>query len=117
MEKKKAVQKVEYGISPKPPITKQAIKPEEQSLNGKEYLQSKAVTSADEEPYTTEGIIDEQLEARIVRLELTIQKLEARIALLEAENNLRKNEKSMQRSVPSKNKPSKPTTLEDLQIL
>lgn len=117
MGKKKAVQKVEYGISPKPPITKQAIKPEEQSLNGKEYLQSKAVTSADEEPYTPEGIIDEQLEARIVRLELTIQKLEARIALLEAENNLRKNEKSMKRSVPSKNKPSKPTTLEDLQIL
>ena len=117
MEKKKAVQKVEYGISPKPPITKRAIKPEEQSLNGKEYLQSKAVTSADEEPYTPEGIIDEQLEARIVRLELTIQKLEARIALLEAENNLRKNEKSMKRSVPSKNKPSKPTTLEDLQIL
>lgn len=115
-ERKKPIPKVEYGATP---LTKfqeeKKTVPEKQeppTLNGKEYLQSKTVAPADEEDE-----IDGNLEARMVRLEMTIQKLEARIALLEAENNLRKNEKSMKRSAPSKNKSSKPTTLEDLQIL
>ena len=115
-EKKKTTPKVEYGATPltKPQEEKKTAqeKQEPPTLNGKEYLQSKTIAPADEE-----DDIDESLEARMIRLEMTIQKLEARIALLEAENNLRKNEKSMKRSVPSKNKPSKPTTLEDLQIL
>lgn len=116
--KRPSAPKVKYGISPVLSTpAKQVEKTEEQSLNGREYLQSKTVAPTDEESDTPAGVMDEQLEARIVRLELTVQKLEARIALLEAENNLRKNEKSMKRATPSKNKSSKPTTLEDLQIL
>lgn len=90
------------------------------TLNGKEYLKSKTVAPADEEASTDpEVVIDEQLEARIVRLEMTIQKLEARIARLEAENNLRKNEQQQARQAKPKSKPQsdKPTTLGDLQIL
>ena len=68
------------------------------TLNGKEFLQSKTVAPAEENE------VDEQLEARVVRLEMTIQKLEARLALLEAEINLRKNERTM---VPKAKSPSK----------
>jgi hypothetical protein len=87
-------------------------KPEGESLKGKEYLLSKTVQKEEED-------IDENLEARIVRLEMTIQKLEARIARLEAENNLRKNEQQQARQAKPKSKPQsdKPTTLGDLQIL
>ena len=88
-------------------------KGESQSLNGKEYLQSKTVAPAEEDE------VDEQLEARVTHLEMTIQKLEARIALLEAENNLRKNEHMMSHKVksPPKKKPDTPKTIGDLQIL
>ena len=89
-------------------------------LNGKEYLKSKTVAPADEEPdEAQETVMDEQLEARIVRLEMTIQKLEARITRLEAENNLRKNEKLMTQQAKTKRTPTpdKPTTLGDLDIL
>lgn len=97
------------------------------TLNGKEYLQSKTMIREDE----TE--VDEQLEARMVRLEQTLQqqvqalqrleealqKAESRIALLEAENNLRKNERMMaHKAKPQpKPKPEKPKNIEDLQIL
>ena len=114
VEKKKPAPKVEYGAKPvKPEPVEKSEKEEEKSLNGKEYLQSKTVAS------TEESEVDEQLEARVVRLELTIQKLEARIALLEAENNLRKNEQLIKRQAKPKSKPQpeKPTTLGDLQIL
>lgn len=86
---------------------------EDLTLNGKEFLQSKTVAP------TEENEVDEQLEARVVRLEMTIQKLEARLALLEAENNLRKNEQQQARQAKPKSKPQsdKPTTLGDLQIL
>ena len=90
------------------------------TLNGKEYLKSKTVAPADEEPNAEqEFVMDEQLEARIVRLEMTVQKLEARIARLEAENNLRKNEQLIKRQAKPKSKPQpeKPTTLGDLKIL
>ena len=99
---------------------KKGEKPEPDTLNGKEYLKSKTVAPADEEPdKAQEAVMDEQLEARIVRLEMTIQKLEARIARLEAENNLRKNEQQQARQAKPKSKPQsdKPTTLGDLQIL
>lgn len=86
--------------------------PEPASLNGKEYLQSKTAT-----PSEAEDGIDENMEARIVRMELTIQKLEARIARLEAENNLRKNEKLMVRQAKPAKKPQQPTDIGDLQIL
>ena len=103
------------------------------SLNGKEYLKSKTVAPA--EPVEE---MDENMEARIVRLEqalqkqiltsqqqeqmiqqqiLTIQKLETRVALLEAENNLRKNEKSLVRSAKPRKKPESPTNIDGLQIL
>lgn len=113
-------------------------KPETPTLNGREYLQSKTIAPAEPEQE-----VDEQLEARIVRLEQNIQQLtqanqqlvqaikrvdeaiqkaDARIALLEAENNLRKNERMMARQAkptakPKPKKPEMPKTIEDLQIL
>ena len=114
VEKKPEFKKVEKYA------TSKVEKQESSTLNGKEYLKSKTVEHADEEPSEEqEGVMDEQLEARMVRLEMTIQKLEARIARLEAENNLRKNEKMMTRQAKPKGKPQsdKPTTLGDLQIL
>lgn len=105
------------GEKPEP---RKAEKPEPDTLNGKEYLKSKTVAPADEEPdKAQETVMDEQLEARIVRLEMTIQKLEARITRLEAENNLRKNEKLMTQQAKPKRTPTpdKPTTLGDLDIL
>ena len=105
------------GEKPEP---RKAEKPEPDTLNGKEYLKSKTVAPADEEPdEAQETAMDEQLEARIVRLEMTIQKLEARITRLEAENNLRKNEKLMTQQAKNKRTPTpdKPTTLGDLDIL
>lgn len=86
---------------------------EDLTLNGKEFLQSKTVAPAEENE------VDEQLEARVVRLEMTIQKLEARLALLEAENNLRKNERTMvpKAKSPAKAKSEMPKTIEDLHIL
>ena len=121
-EKKAAASKEEKfeakkGEKPEP---KKAEKPEPDTLNGKEYLKSKTVAPADEEPdKALETVMDEQLEARIVRLEMTIQKLEARITRLEAENNLRKNEKLMTQQAKLKRTPTpdKPTTLGDLDIL
>ena len=121
-EKKAAASKEEKfeakkGEKPEP---KKAEKPEPDTLNGKEYLKSKTVAPADEEASTDpEVVMDEQLEARIVRLEMTIQKLEARITRLEAENNLRKNEKLMTQQAKTKRTPTpdKPTTLGDLDIL
>ena len=121
-EKKAASSKEEKfeakkGEKPEP---KKAEKPEPDTLNGKEYLKSKTVAPADEEPdKAQEAVMDEQLEARIVRLEMTIQKLEARITRLEAENNLRKNEKLMTQQAKTKRTPTpdKPTTLGDLDIL
>ncbi|MDE5549954.1 MAG: hypothetical protein K2I99_01155 [Bacteroidaceae bacterium] len=91
---------------------KESPRPEPASLNGKEYLQSKTAA-----PSEAEDDIDENMEARIVRMELTIQKLEARIARLEAENNLRKNEKLMMRQAKPAKKPQQPTDIGDLQIL
>ena len=86
---------------------------EDLTLNGKEFLQSKTVAPAEENE------VDEQLEARVVRLEMAIQKLEARLALLEAENNLRKNERTMvpKAKSPAKAKSEMPKTIEDLHIL
>lgn len=107
VEKKKTEPQVEKKSSATP------------TLNGKEYLKSKTVVPVDEEEE-----VDEHLEARIARLEmtlqqqtLTIQKLEARIALLEAENNLRKNEKLMTKQPKQRKKPELPANIDGLQIL
>lgn len=116
--------KIEYGTFPVKE-TERATKPvkksseEQQSLNGKEYLMTKTVAPIEEEE------IDENLEARIVRLEMALQKLEARVTRLEAENNLRKNEKLMSRQnkqhFPKKQeKPAESNlskNIEELQIL
>ncbi len=104
------------------------------TVNGKEYLQSKAAVPAEKEE------VDEQLEARVVRLEQALQsqtqtlqaqaqvieqikealqKAEAQINLLEAENNLRKNERMMASKTKPKAKPKveKTITIENLHIL
>ena len=115
-------------VEKKKPETKKEEKKESPTLNGKEYLKSKTVTPVEEKEE-----VDEQLEARVVRLEQAIQsqaqtlqqieqalqKAEARIALLEAENNLRKNERMMAPKAKPKAKPKAemPKTIEDLQIL
>ena len=113
VEQKKPVPKAEEKrVAPKVEQKKPVPKEEEKSLNGKEYLQSKTVRQEED----TE--VDEQLEARLIRLEMTVQKLEARLARLEAENNLRKNEKLMTRQAQQqKKKPQPLTQLGDLQIL
>lgn len=128
-EKPKPSPKVEYGAKPIQPEATKHLKTtekegqskkeeraggdEENTLNGKEYLKSKTVSPTEEDE------VDENLEARVVRLEMTIQKLEARVARLEAENNLRKNQKMMTRS-PKPNIPTPPPppqNLDTLQIL
>lgn len=115
---------------------KQAYEKESPSLNGQEYLLSKTVKSAHREEDTE---VDEQTEAKLVRLEHTVQQqalamkkleqdlqktiqqyqqMESRMALLEAKFNLQQNEKMMARQAKPKPspKPSAPN-LEDLQIL
>lgn len=133
-EKRKAAPKVEYGTTPlKEPSqegksgNRTSEKPEVQSLNGRDYLKSKTVQPSDSD----EDGLDEQLEARMVRLEMALQKVEAallkvetalqqqeaRIARLEAENNLRKNEKLMARQAKQQKKPQPPANIGELNIL
>ncbi|NLV51794.1 MAG: hypothetical protein GXY64_00750 [Bacteroidales bacterium] len=85
---------------------------ESASISGGEYLKNKTVAT-----HEAEDEVDENLEARVVCLEMTIQKLEARIALLEAENNLRKNEKLLRKSSKQGSRAGKSNNLEELQIL
>jgi hypothetical protein len=49
-------------------------------LSGTEYLASKSLVPDDEE---AEGEVDEQLEARVTRLEMQLQKMELRLLALE----------------------------------
>lgn len=133
-EKPKGEKKTAPNVK-KPMLQQVEEKKESNILNGKEYLRSKTVAPAE-----SEQEVDEQLEARVVRLEQALQsqtqtlqaqaqvieqmkeilqKAEARITLLEAENNLRKNERMME-SKPKpkvKSKAEKPITIEDLHIL
>lgn len=133
---RKAVEKEKKEMSTKGKMEKSAEnrsavpsaeKPEVKSLNGREYLKSKTVLPDN----TEEEELDEQLEARMVRLEMALQQVEAtlqkaesalqqqeaRIARLEAENNLRKNEKLMARQAKQKKKPESPANIGELQIL
>ena len=75
---KKPAPKVTYG---------QAPAQDEERLAGKEYLKSKSASAlADEE-------MDENLEARVVRLEMTIRRLEMRLARLEDAKAAKEKEK------------------------
>ena len=128
--------------APAPPsVDKGKAEPkEQQSLDGREYLQSKTVNKAAEESET-----DEQLEARVVRLEMavqktetTIQKLEdmvqklekamqdmnaraqkseANLSLLEAKFNLQKNERSMAKKPQPQPLPQPKPTASDIKTL
>lgn len=125
VEKKKLTPKMTFGMKPSVKSELEE-KQESRTFNGRQYLQSKTVVSVEEE-------VDEQLEARVMRLEQTLQsqmqtlqqmketlqKADERIALLEAENNLRKNERLMKpKPQPKpKSKPEMPKTIGDLQIL
>lgn len=129
-------------VAPAPPsVGKGKAEPkEQQSLDGREYLQSKTVNKAAEESET-----DEQLEARVVRLEMavqktetTIQKLEdmvqklekamqdmsaraqkseANLSLLEAKFNLQKNERSMAKKPQPQPLPQPKPTASDIKTL
>lgn len=68
IKQEKTAPKVEFGAK--------SIKENEERLDGKEYLKSKSVPAKEEEE------VDEQMEARIARLEMTIGKLEATIGQL-----------------------------------
>lgn len=85
--KKPSLPKTEYGAAP---INA------EKSVNGKDYLRSKAAEQ--EEP------VDENLEARVVRLELTIRKLEMRIARLEDEKAAKEKERRLARQARKQDK-------------
>lgn len=128
--------------APAPPsVDKGKAEPkEQQSLDGREYLQSKTVNKAAEESET-----DELLEARVVRLEMavqktetTIQKLEdmvqklekamqdmsariqkseANLSLLEAKFNLQKNERSMAKKPQPQPLPQPKPTASDIKTL
>lgn len=65
VKKSKPAPKVEFGAEP---ASKQPA-----SMNGKEYLKAKGVAANDEEE------VDENLEARVIRLEMTVRKLQQQI--------------------------------------
>ena len=81
--KKKPAPKVEYGAAPSSSQNSSAI-----SIAGKEYLKSK-----DQRPTDTDEEVDENLEARVLRLEMTIRKLEHRLSRLEDAKAAREKEK------------------------
>ena len=81
--KKKPAPKVEYGAAPSSSKDSSAI-----SIAGKEYLKSK-----DQRPTDTDEEVDENLEARVLRLEMTIRKLELRLSRLEDAKAAREKEK------------------------
>lgn len=81
--KKKPAPKVEYGAAPSSSQDSSAI-----SIAGKEYLKSK-----DQRPTDTDEEVDENLEARVLRLEMTIRKLELRLSRLEDAKAAREKEK------------------------
>lgn len=68
------------------------------SMNGKDYLKSKTVAVNEEEDN------DENLEARVVRLEMTIRKLEMRIARLEDAKAAKEKEKILAKEAKRKAK-------------
>ena len=71
---------------------------EESTVAGKEYLQSKATKPQDNEE------VDENLEARIVRLEMTVRRLEMRLARLEDAKVAKEKEKEKARQAHKKSK-------------
>ena len=87
--KKKPAPAVTYGQTPAK---------EESTVAGKEYLQSKATKPQDHEE------VDENLEARVVRLEMTIRRLEMRLARLEDAKVAKEKEKEKARQEHKKSK-------------
>lgn len=85
--KKASPPKTEYGAAPISPS---------HNISGKEYLRTKAAAPEED--------IDENLEARIVRLEMTIRKLEARITRLEDEKSAKEAEKRLARQTRKQDK-------------
>jgi len=78
----------EYNFEKPQPKAQPVAEPR---IDGKQYLASKGVKSqADEE-------IDENLEARIIRLEMLVHKLEDRIARLEGDKSAREKDKLIAR--------------------
>lgn len=68
------------------------------SMTGREYLKSKAAASLEEDDS------DENLEARVVRLEMALRKLEMRIARLEDSKATKEKEKILARQAKKKSK-------------
>lgn len=92
--KKKPSPKVEFGSRPS-----RELNDETNRLDGKTYLKSKDATFQDEDDDR-----DDNLEARIVRLEITIRKLEMRIARLEDSKTAKEKERVTAKQAHKKNK-------------
>ena len=96
-ETKKPVPKVvEYGAEP----AKNGVSNDGKDsgrIDGKQYLQEKALKREDEP-------VDENLEARVTRLELTIRRLEMRLARLEDARAAKEKEKTRARLEHKKDK-------------
>lgn len=84
--KQKPAPKVEYGLSPA--FQLQGEKNSEATMSGKTYLKSKDSRNSDDGEET-----DENLEARVVRLEMAVRKLEMRLARLEDSKAAKEKEK------------------------
>ena len=74
--------------------------PREERVDGREYLASKGVAQSVKD----DDDLDENLEARIVRLEMLVHKLEDRIARLEGDKAAREKDKLQSRQVRQQQK-------------
>jgi hypothetical protein len=80
VKRESSVKKPEKPVTQKDDtIVNKTEKKEQEVLQGSEYLASKTVAKENEE----DSEVDEQLEAKVTRLEMQIQKLELRILALE----------------------------------
>lgn len=94
--KKKPAPKVEYGAEPARNVASKGDA-DALSIDGKQYLKAKTATP-EEEP------IDENLEARVVRLELALRRLEMRLSRLEDAKVAKEKEKAKARLEHKKDK-------------
>lgn len=93
---KKPAPKVEYGAKPMGSEASNG-KANAECISGKQYLKGKTAANEEED-------VDENLEARVARLELTIRRLEMRIARLEDAKAAKEKEKAKARAEHKKDK-------------
>ena len=82
-------------------VPQQKEAPKQERVDGREYLASKGVGKSKD---SSSDELDENLEARIVRLEMLVHKLEDRIARLEGDKAAREKDKLQARQVRQQQK-------------